>query len=129
MLQSDSPAVTAARAHVDAWSNHDFEAARSGLAPDVKVTATTTNPHIPDTDLAGVEDYMRGLVAFAEPVVPGSPQLLASVGDEQNALLMLTVEMAGPDGRRTTLPGARLYQLDENGKIKTEQVIFFAAQD
>jgi hypothetical protein len=30
---------------------------------------------------------------------------------------------------KATLPGARLYQLDENSKIKTEQVIFYAAQN
>jgi hypothetical protein len=28
-----------------------------------------------------------------------------------------------------TLPGARLYLLDDNNKIKTEHVIFYAAQD
>ena len=36
--QQESPAVAIARAHVEAWSNHDFDTARSMLAPDVKVT-------------------------------------------------------------------------------------------
>jgi hypothetical protein len=40
----DSPAVTLARAHVEAWSNRDFAKARSGLAPGAHVTAVTTLP-------------------------------------------------------------------------------------
>ena len=126
--QHESPAVAIARAHVEAWSNHDFDTARKGLAPDVKVTATTTLPIMPATDLTGVDNYMLGLTQFAQGVVPGSLQVIASVGDERNALLMLTVE-ADLGGRRATLPTARLYLLDDNGKIKNEQVVFYAAQD
>ena len=125
--QHESPAVAIARAHVEAWSNHDFDAARSSLAADVKVTATTTLPIMPATDLSGADDYMVGLTQFAQAVVPGSLRVIASAGDERNALLMLTVEADLPVGRMT-LPGARLYLLDEAGKIKTEQVIFYAAQ-
>ena len=125
--QHESPAVAIARAHVEAWSNHDFDTARKGLAPDVKVTAMTTLPIMPATDLTGADDYMIGLTQFAQGVVPGSLRVIASVGDERNALLMLTVE-ADLGGRRATLPGARLYLLDEAGKIKAEQVIFYAAQ-
>jgi len=126
--QHESPAVAIARAHVEAWSNHDFDTARNGLAADVKVTATTTLPIMPATDLTGVDNYMLGLTQFAQGVVPGSLQVIASVGDERNALLMLTVE-ADLGGRRATLPTARLYLLDDNGKIKNEQVVFYAAQD
>ena len=125
--QHESPAVAIARAHVEAWSNHDFDAARSRLAADVKVTATSTLPIMPATDLSGADDYMVGLTQFAQAVVPGSLRVIASVGDERNALLMLTVEADLPVGRMT-LPGARLYLLDEAGNIKAEQVIFYAAQ-
>jgi hypothetical protein len=39
---------------------------------------------------------------------------------------MLTVKAAfGPNGAKVTVPAARLYLLDENKKIKVEQVIFF----
>lgn len=124
MLKTESPAIAVARAHVEAWSNHDFDTARSSLAAGVKVTATTPNPVIPDTNLTGIDDYMRGLIAFAEGVVPGSQRVIASVGDERSALLMMTAQMAGPDGGEMTLAGARLYLLDENGKIQVEQVIF-----
>ena len=126
--QHESPAVAIARAHVEAWSNHDFDTARKGLAPDVKVTATTTLPIMPATDLTGADDYMIGLTQFAQEVVPGSLRVIASIGDERNALLMLTVE-ADLGGRRATLPAARLYLLDDDGKIKAEQVVFYAAQD
>ncbi len=121
----DSPAVAVARAHAEAWSTHDWARAREGLAEDVYVTVTTTQPAMPATDLIGVDDYMRGLVEFAQAVVPGSARVLASVGDERNALLMLTVE-ADLGGGRVTLPAARLYLLDEDDKIKDEQVVFFA---
>lgn len=125
MLKTESPAVAIARAHVEAWSNHDFDTARDGLTTDVTVTATTTNAAVPKTDLAGIEAYMQGLIAFAQGVVPGSARVIASLGDERNALLMLTVQIAGPDGSQMTLSGARLYLLDENRKIKVEQVVFY----
>jgi hypothetical protein len=78
------------------------------------------------TSLAGIDDYMRGLVEFAQPVVPGSLRVPASVGDERNALLLVTVQATfGPGGPEATLAGARLYLLDDDDKIKEEQVIFF----
>jgi hypothetical protein len=127
--QQQSPALTVARAHVQAWSAQDWEKAASLLAPDVHVSATTTNPQLPATDLTGSDDYMKGLVAYAEPIVPGSVRELASAGDEHNALLTLDLHMAGgPFGAGTPAPCARLY-LVEDGKIKTEQVIFYVGQD
>src|SRR5919204_4545164 len=100
-----SPAVALARAHVEAWSHHDWEKAQRTLAPDVHVTATSTQPVMKATDLTGVEDYMRGLKDFAQAVVPGSLEVNASIGDERNALLMVTVEAAlGPGGAKVTLP-------------------------
>ena len=126
--QHEPQAVAIARAHVEAWSNHDFDTTRNGLAPDVRVTATTTQPFPPATDLTSVDNYMIGLTQFAQAVVPGSLRVIASVGDERNALLMLTVEADFGAGK-ATLPGARLYLIDVNNKIKTEQVIFYAAQD
>jgi hypothetical protein len=43
-VSTDSPAVAVARAHVAAWSNHDYDTARVGLAADVTVASTTTQP-------------------------------------------------------------------------------------
>jgi len=121
-----SPAVAAALAYVDAWSNHDFDTACAWFAPDIKVTVTTTHPEVPDAHLAGVEECSQGLVQFARTVVPGSAQVIASMGDQRNALLVMTV-MAQMDGQKVTVPAARLYLLDDDNKIKAEQIIFYAA--
>jgi hypothetical protein len=124
--QPESPAVAIARAHVEAWGRHDFDTARTMLAPDVRVRVTTTAPYPPDTDLTGAEAYMEGLRAYAGPVVSGSVRVLASTGDDRNALLLLSLTMAGgPFGEGTTAPCARLYLTDDNGKIAAEQVVFY----
>ena len=127
-LSSDSPAVAIARAHVAAWSNHDYDTARAGLAPDVTVDSTTTQPIMAPVHLRGAGPYMEGLTHFAQTVVPGGAQVVASAGDERNALLMLTVE-ADFGGGTMILPAARLYLLDDDRKIKAEQVIFFAVPE
>jgi len=127
-VPTDSPAVAVARAHVEAWSNHDFDTARHLLADGVEVTAISTNPALPQTHLTGADSYMAGLTAYAQPIVPGSVRILASTGDERNALLTMTMTMAGgPFGAGATAPCARLYVLDDDNKIKTEQVIFYVA--
>lgn len=128
-MSQEAPAVTAARAHVEAWGNHDFEAARRGLAPDVKVTATSTSPMLPRVELTGAEPYMDGLIPFASGLERGSTKVLAAMGDDRNALLLITSQVT-PDaamGRSGTLPGARLYLFDDQGRIKEEQVIFYPA--
>ena len=124
--QQNSTAIAVARAHVEAWANHDYDKARESLAPDVHVTATSVDPGMPVTDLTGVDDYMQGLVQFAQGVLPGTTIVSKSVGDETRALLQLTSRVKfGPDAPEMTLEGARLYLLDEDQKIKHEQVIFF----
>ena len=124
--QQNSTAVAVARAHVEAWANHDYDKARESLAPDVHVTVTSVDPGMPVTDLTGVDDYMQGLVQFAQGVLPGTTIVNKSVGDETRALLQLTSRVKfGPDAPEMTLEGARLYLLDEEQKIKHEQVIFF----
>ena len=126
MKTTRSLAVEIARAHVEAWSNHDYDTARAALAPDVKVTATSTQDGLPVTNLTGADDYMKGLVMFADPIRPGSLEIEASFGDDQNALLVVTVELQGGMFPGVTrLRGARLYRIDEGGKITAEQVVFY----
>ena len=128
--QHESPAVAIARAHVEAWGRHDFDTARSMLAPNVRVQVTTTAPYPPDTDLVGADNYMEGLHAYAEPIVPGSVTVLTSSGDDRNALLLLSLTMTGgPFGEGTTAPCARLYLIDDSDKIAAEQVVFYLARD
>jgi hypothetical protein len=120
----DSSAVSLARAHVKAWNNHDFNTARSGLASDVHVTAVTTMPGAPLTDLNGVDAYMQGLIYFAQTLKPGSVRELASIGDDRNALLTLAGDTTGEPFGDMTWTGARLYQFDDDGKIKSEHIVF-----
>ena len=126
----DAPAVALARVHAEAWSNHDWDMARKLLAPDVHVTATSTQPIMNPTDLTGIDDYMDGLIKLAQAVEPGSARVIASIGDKWNSLILLTVNAAfGPNGAKVTLPAARLAMWDENQKMPQERVVFFALSD
>jgi hypothetical protein len=125
---SDSAALAIARAHVDAWSSKNYDKARSMLAADIHVTATSTFAAMQPTDLAGTDAYMEGLVAFADPIVPASVRELGAVGDEHNALILLDLEVAGgPFGAGVHAPCARLYQTDSEGRIRIEQIVFYVA--
>jgi hypothetical protein len=126
--QQEPTAVVVARAHVAAWSTHDYETARAALAPDVHVLVASVDPQAPDADLSGVDAYMEGLVQFGQVVVPGTTTVNSSVGDERRALLRVTSRVKfGPDAPEMTLHGARLYLVGEDQRIQDEQVIFFVA--
>jgi len=125
-LQQNSAAVAVARAHVDAWSRRDYDRAREALADDVWVTAIAADPNFPKTDLSGVEAYMQGLIQFADGIVPGSTRVVEAVGDDKQALLTVNARVKyGPDAPEMDAPGARMYVLNEDGKIKIEHVLFF----
>ncbi len=130
MKTQDSPAVVIARAHIEAASNHDWDKARKMLAPDVHIIAMTTQPMTDAIDLTGIDNYMDGLTKFAQAIEPGSARVIASVGDERNALIMFVVKGAfGPGGAKATLPVASLYLLDEKNRIKAERFIFFTLSE
>jgi hypothetical protein len=123
-VQKDSAAVNLALAHVRTWSDRDWDAARAALAPNVRVTVTTTNPALPDTDTTGPDDYMVGLEMWAGAIKPGSVKVLNAVGDDRNALVTFSVEVDFGFGR-TPSAGARLYLFDEDDNIAAEQVVFY----
>lgn len=125
MKATESRAIAIAREHCEAWSHHDYETARKSLSENVTVTATSTFPGAPKTDLKGADAYMVGLKAFADTVKPGSLIVNHAVGDDRNALLMVTVKTEGAPFGPTTLPGARLYAIGDDGRINAEQVIFY----
>jgi hypothetical protein len=128
MSSQQSSALKVARALVEAWSKKDYDTARTLLAPDVHVIATSTDPALPRTDLTGVDAYLEGLAYFADPIVAGSVRELSSAGDERNAMLTLDLQTAlGPAGP-VQAPCARLY-LVEDGLVKEEQVIFYLGQE
>ena len=125
-LQQNSAAVAAARTHVEAWGKRDYEAARAALADDVWVTAIAADPTFPKTDLTGTDAYMQGLTQYADGVVPGSTEVVTAVGDDRQALLFVNAKAKfGPDAPELDAPSARMYVLDESGKIKIEHVVFF----
>jgi hypothetical protein len=70
--QLEPIAVAVARAHVDAWGEHDYDVARAALASDVHVVVTSVDPDAPRVDTIGIEEYMDGLAQFGQAVVPGS---------------------------------------------------------
>jgi ketosteroid isomerase-like protein len=127
----DKKAVSIVRAHIEAWSNHDYDTARKLLSPDVHVTVTSTQPTMGRTDTTGVDQYMAGLEKFAQAVRAGSAQIIESSGDDKNALIVVKVRAVfGPPGTpEVSVTQARLYLLDDNDKIKIEQVIFYTSAE
>jgi hypothetical protein len=118
---SDSRAVAIARAHLEAWTNHDLEAARGNLAEDVQFFSPAAN-------LAGIDEYMdapRGLAQFAKQVVPGSLRVIAAMGDDRNALIMFEVSTEGGPIGSKLFPSAQTWLLDDNGKIKLERIVSY----
>ena len=118
---SDSRAVAIARAHLEAWTNHDLEAVRGNLADDVQFFSPAAN-------LAGIEEYMdapRGLTQFAKQVVPGSLRVIAAMGDDRNALIMYEVRTEGGPIGSKLFPSAQTWLLDESAKIKVERLVSY----
>ena len=115
MSASQEPtAVAVARAHVDAWSVHDYDAARVALAPEVHVVVTSVDPQTPFVDTTGAEEYMEGL----DPVrARGAARHDAcdrsAAGDDARAMLQVTLAgevrpgRAGDDARRRAVVPAR----------------------
>jgi hypothetical protein len=112
-----------ALAHLEAWTQQDFETVRGNLAEDVQFFSPAAN-------LTGVNEYMdapRGLRQFAKQVVRGSLRVIAAMGDGRNALIMYEVTTEGGPVGSKVFPSAQTWLLDENGKIKVERIVSYAA--
>jgi ketosteroid isomerase-like protein len=126
MNTQDSTAITIARAHIDAWSHHDLEKTRELLAPNVHAVVTTTQPMKATAELTGIDAYMEPKIKAAQLIEPGSVQVISTIGDENNALILITFRIGlGPGGTMVTMARACLYLLDENRKIKEERDEYF----
>ena len=122
----DSPAVKIALAHIDAWSRHDWDETKTRLAPNVHASVTSTMPNFGTTDFTGINKYMGLKVKGAQLVEPGSVQVIGTIGDESNALTLVTFRIGmGPGGTMVTMARSSLYLLDENKKINEERDSFF----
>jgi hypothetical protein len=116
--KKDSRAVALARAHLEAWTNHDFDTVRGNLAQDVQF-------YSPAANLVGIDEYMdapRGLTQFAKQVVPSSLRIFAAMGDERNALIMYEVSTESK-----VFPSAQTWLLDDDGMIKVERIVSYMA--
>jgi uncharacterized protein YndB with AHSA1/START domain len=117
--ESETTAVTIALAHIDAWSRHDWDKTRELLAPNVHATVN-------GGEFTGSDNYMALKIKGAQLVDPGSVRVLSTIGDENNALILVTLRIAlGPGGTMVTMARSCRYLLDENKKIKEERDEFF----
>ena len=122
----DSIGITVARAHINAWSHQDWEKTRELVASNVHVVAATTQPTLPSGEATGIDAYMERLINTAPFIEPGSVQVISAIGDERNALVLVTFRIGlGPSGTMVTMARAILYLLDENKKIKEERDEYF----
>ena len=125
-LKENSAAVAAARALVEAGDRHDYDAVRATIADDVALSMVAADAAFPKTELNGVEPYMRGLIRFKDAVVAGSTEVVEALGDDKQALLRVNSKVRiSPHAPEMDARSARMYVLNDAGKIKTEHVLFF----
>lgn len=126
MNMQDSTAITIARAHIHAWSHNDWEKTRELLAPDVHAVVTTTQPMKAPVELTGIDAYMEPRMKAAQLIESGSVHEISAIGDERNALILVTMRIGlGPGGTMVTMTRAILILLDEDKKIKEERDEYF----
>jgi ketosteroid isomerase-like protein len=126
MTTQDSAAVAVARAHIDAWSHHDWDKTRELLAPDVHAWVTSTQAGFGTSELTGIDAYMEPKIKAAQLVEPGSVHEISAIGDERNALILVTFRIGlGPGGTMVTMARSCLYLLNEDGKISEERDAFY----
>jgi hypothetical protein len=126
MNMEDSTAVKVALVHIDSWTRHDWGKTKEMLAPDVHVSVTSTMPGFGGGEFTGIDTYMERKVKAAQLIEPGSVQVIGKIGDENNALTLVTFRIGmGPGGAMVTMARSSLYLLDENKKIKEERDTFF----
>lgn len=124
--QQNSHAVTAARAFIEAWERHDIDAVRAALSDDVWMTMRAADPSFPKIELNGSEAYIQELLPSKDAVVPGSTEIVDAIGDDTQALLRVNSKVKfGPEAPEQDAHSARMYVLDDDGRIKIEHVVFF----
>lgn len=126
MNTQNSTAVAVARAHINAWSHHDWDKTRQLLAPDVHAWVTSTQPEFGTAELTGADVYMAPKIKAAQLIEPGSVHEISAIGDERNALILVTFKIGlGPGGTMVTMARSCLYCIDDNGKIAEERDMFY----
>jgi hypothetical protein len=122
-VSSPSKAVEIAIQHVEAFSAQDYDTARSLLADHVHFILITSIPGFPNpSEGHGVEEFMKVLTS-GNTLIPGSLQVIHSIGDDHQALITVSVKGMLPTQEPVTLLAARHYMIDEHEKITNELVI------
>ncbi len=125
MDTAESPAVATALAHIGAWGHHDWATTRALLAPDVHARVTSTTPGFAGGEFTGADAYMERKTKAARLIEPGSVRVLSTVGDDRNALVLVTLRIGlGPGGALVTMARSCLYLVDD-GRIKDERDAYF----
>jgi len=126
MTTQNSTAISVARAHIDAWSHHDWERTRELLAADVHAWVTSTQADFGTAELTGIDAYMEPKIKAAQLIEHGSVHEISALGDEHNAVILVTFRIGlGPGGAIVTMARSCLYLLDETGKITEERDAFY----
>jgi hypothetical protein len=126
----NSAAVKVALAHIDAWSRHDWERTRELLAPNVHALVTSTQRDLGGNEFTGIDTYMARKTKSAQLAEPGSVNVIGTIGDENNALVLCTFRIGlGPGGTMVTMARACLYLIDDNKKILDERDEFFVLSE
>jgi ketosteroid isomerase-like protein len=125
-VKQESKAIRIARAHIDAWSKHDWDKTRELLSPEIHAVVTTTEPTRATAEFTGVANYMERKTKGALLVEPGSAHVISAIGDDRNALVLATMRIGmGPGGTMVNMGRACLYLLDEDNRIKEERDEWF----
>ncbi|HSW98015.1 MAG TPA: hypothetical protein VLF89_09385, partial [Candidatus Saccharimonadales bacterium] len=94
--------------------------------PDVHALVTSTQPGRPTAELTGIDAYMQPKIKVASLIEPGSIEEISAIGDERNALIVVTFRIGlGQDRAMVTMVRACIYLIDENKKIKEERDMFY----
>jgi ketosteroid isomerase-like protein len=110
MTQTTSPALRAALAYYQAWTDHDLDRAMSYIADNIVCDA-------PAGRLEGAAAYRAFMGPFVQ--ILRSSKLIAAFGDEQTALVMYDTETVPVP----SAPGAECVTVTD-GKITYSRFIF-----
>lgn len=133
MESQSSTAVNIARGHINAWSHQDWEKTREMLATDVHAIVTSTQSaferNFHGSEFTGIDEYMTRNMKSASLIEPGSIHEVSAIGDESNAIIVITMRIGlGAGGAMVTLARSCVYLIDEDKKIKEERDSFYVIQ-
>jgi hypothetical protein len=66
MQTQTSRGISVARAHIRAWSHHDWDRTKELLAQDVHASVTSTQANFGAAELTGIDAYMEPKIRAAQ---------------------------------------------------------------